>query len=70
MWKITKVPEFFKEWLDYENKKITDIENHINSQNVYVDTLYGTKQSVIDVECIKCGDKRTKTKNCIRVRTY
>ena len=68
MWKITKVPEFFKDWLDYENKKIADIENHINSQNVYVDNLYGTKQSVIDVECIKCGDKRTKTKNCINTQ--
>lgn len=68
MWKITKIPEFFEEWLRYENISLEYLENYINSADVYVKEVYGITQSVIDVECIKCKTKRTKTKNSVNTQ--
>jgi hypothetical protein len=68
MYKIEKVPDFFKEWMEYENLSFFDLNENINLTKPYIKNTYGLKQSVIDVKCIKCGDIRTKTKNHIETQ--
>ena len=68
MYKIKKVPEFFKEWMEYTNVSFPDLEKTINSTKPYVKSIYGLTQSVIDIKCIKCNQIRTKTKNNIETQ--
>lgn len=68
MYKIEKIPEFFKEWLEYNNLLLSDLEDIINSTTSYTKNVYGLKQSVVDIRCIKCGEIRTKTINNIETQ--